>query len=80
MAKKAKKATAKTVRTDAHRAAEAAHEERVKKAGHYAQINVKIKTAERMDVLKSLRKRFPKLTDAAIAWKAIEYFASRGGN
>lgn len=57
--------------------AEAAHLQSLKDQGLFVQVNVRVKTAERMAVLKKLRKRFPDLTDPAIAWLAMEELAAK---
>ncbi len=69
---------AKRERTPARVEAEERRLQELKDQGLYVQINVRVKSEPRMKVLKSLRKRFPDLTDAAIAWKAMELLAAKG--
>lgn len=57
--------------------AEAAHLQSLKDQGLYTQINMRVKTPERMAVLKKLRKRFPDMADPAIGWLAMEELAAK---
>ena len=67
----------KRERTPARIEAEQNRLQDLKDQGLFVQVNVRVKTAERMTVLKKLRKRFPDMTDAAIAWLAMEELAAK---
>jgi len=66
------------VRTPRIKESQAAYEAEKLAAGDHIQINVKLKAAKDVAGFKSLRERFPELTDAGIARLAIKELAKKG--